>query len=122
MAVFRQSVPATDYNALYDTWWSKAHLCDTADVCWPGIVPYYALSSGTSQASTKYIPVTEDMLKMMKRGSRRMFFDLTRFGVSPGQFAKQVLMVGSGTVSNMEELHQTGDLSGIIGLNRPPWM
>jgi len=119
---FRRLVPATDYNGLYDRWWSQAHLCDSPDVCWPGIVPYYALSSGTSQAATKYIPVTEDMLRAMKRGSRRLFFDLPKFGLQSGQFSKQMLMVGSCTQPRQEGRHWTGDLSGIIGLNRPLWM
>ena len=57
---FKKAVPATDYNGIYERWWSKSHLEDAPDVCWPGVTPYYALSSGTSQASSKYIPVTED--------------------------------------------------------------
>lgn len=119
---YRRLVPATDYNNLYDRWWSKAHLCDSPDVCWPGTVPYFALSSGTSQAATKYIPITEDMLRAMKRGSRRLFFDITKFGLPSGQFTKQMLMVGSCTRPRREGRHYTGDLSGIIGLNRPLWL
>ena len=122
LAAFRRQVPATDYQGIYDRWWSKAHLEDQPDVCWPGIIPYYALSSGTSQSATKYIPVTEDMLRDMKRGSRRLFFDITRFGLSSPQFTKQMLMVGSCTMPKREGQHWTGDLSGIIGLNRPFWM
>ena len=30
-----------------------------ADVCWPGKVKYFALSSGTSETSSKYIPITK---------------------------------------------------------------
>lgn len=119
---FRRLVPATDYNSLYARWWSKAHLCDSPNVCWPGTVPYYALSSGTSQAATKHIPVTEDMLKAMKRGSRQLFFDITKFGLPSGQFTKQMLMVGSCTQPRQEGRHLTGDLSGIIGQNRPLWL
>jgi hypothetical protein len=122
LVAFRRQVPATDYQGIYDRWWSKAHLEDQPDVCWPGIIPYYALSSGTSQSATKYIPVTEDMLRDMKRGSRRLFFDITRFGLSSPQFTKQMLMVGSCTMPKREGQHWTGDLSGIIGLNRPFWM
>jgi hypothetical protein len=122
MQTFLRQVPATDYQGIYDQWWSRAHLGDEPDVCWPGVIPYYALSSGTSQSSTKYIPVTEDMLRDMKRGSRRLFFDITRFGLKSQQFTKQMLMVGSCTMPKREGLHWTGDLSGIIGLNRPFWL
>jgi GH3 auxin-responsive promoter len=119
---FRNAVPAADYNSLYNNWWSKAHLCDTPDVCWPGVVPYYALSSGTSQAATKYIPVTEHQLHFTRRGARRMFYDLPHFGLSANQYTKQMLMVGSCTEPRLEGLHMTGDLSGIVGRNRPLWM
>jgi hypothetical protein len=119
---FKQAVPATNYQDLYDRWWSKAHLHDEPDVCWPGVVPYYALSSGTSQASTKYIPLTEDMLRGMKRGSRRLFYDMDNFGLPAEQYTKQMLMVGSCTQQKRVGYHWEGDLSGIMGLNRPAIM
>ncbi|MCC6413185.1 MAG: GH3 auxin-responsive promoter family protein [Saprospiraceae bacterium] len=119
---FREQVPATDYHGIYDRWWQQAHLCDSPDVCWPGIIPYFALSSGTSQAASKYIPVTEDMLRYMRRGSRRMLFDMAHYGLTPRHFTKHMLMVGSCTSPKREGLHYSGDLSGIIGLNRPGWM
>ena len=122
IGAFRHQVPATDYQGIYDRWWSKAHLADEPDVCWPGVIPYYALSSGTSQSATKYIPVTEDMLRGMKRGSRRLFFDITKFGIKSKQFTTQMLMIGSCTMPKREGLHWYGDLSGIIGLNRPLWI
>lgn len=119
VAEFKRLVPATDYNGLYEKWWSKAHLEDAPDVCWPGVVPYYALSSGTSQAASKYIPVTEDLLRGMKKGSRRLFFDLTNFGIPASQYTKQMLMIGSCTQLQRQGNHWWGDLSGIMGLNRP---
>lgn len=122
LAAFQQAVPAGDYQMLYDRWWVQAHLCDAPDVCWPGTIPYFALTSGTSQAATKYVPVTETMLQGMKRGSRRLFCDLAHFGLPPRIFAKQTLMVGSCTAPRREGRHFSGDLSGIIGQNRPLWM
>ncbi len=37
------------------------------DVTWPGKIKYYALSSGTSEAASKYIPVTKDLLRSNTR-------------------------------------------------------
>jgi hypothetical protein len=119
---FAMQVPAVDYNVMYDRWWQNAHLCDTPNVTWPGLTPYYALSSGTSQAATKYIPVTEDMLSAMKLGARKMFYDLTRFDLPASQYTRQMLMVGSCTQPKKEGRHFSGDLSGIIGRHRPVWM
>jgi hypothetical protein len=121
-SAFLRQVPATDYNALYERWWSKAHLEDLPDISWPGKVPYFALSSGTSQAATKHIPVTLDMLRSMKQGSRMLFYDMRHFGLPKAQFTKQMLMVGSCTKPRPEGQHFSGDLSGIIGLNRPLWL
>ena len=122
LRAFQRQVPATDYHGLYDRWWSQAHLSDTPDVCWPGTVPYFALSSGTSQASTKYVPVTDDMLHVMKRGARQLFGDMSRLALPARHLTRKMLMVGSCTQLRQERQHWTGDLSGIIGLNRPRWM
>ncbi len=119
---FRAAVPAFDYNRLYAEWWSQAHLCDSPNICWPGKIPYYALSSGTSQAASKYIPVTDDMLRAMKRASRRMFCDMATFEVPSDLFSRHMLMVGSSTAIRQEGRHFVGDLSGILGHNRPLWL
>lgn len=121
ITAFQQIVPLTEYDDFYRQWWQFAH-ADERDVTWPGIVPYYALSSGTSGAASKYIPVTHEMLKSMKRASRRMFFDLSKYGLPENQLQKQMLMVGSCTAPTQRGKHFEGDLSGIVGLNRPLWM
>lgn len=118
---FAQSVPLHDYNRMYDEWWSRARQ-DEADVCWPGLVPWFALSSGTSNAASKYIPVTPDIIRSMKKVSRRLFCDMAHFDLPADLFTKQMLMVGSCTNLTPEGNHWVGDMSGIIGLNRPFWL
>ena len=49
---FQQNVPTFDYNKIYDAWWYKAKE-GSPDVCWPGVIKYFALSSGTSDATSK---------------------------------------------------------------------
>src|SRR3954465_2746740 len=44
---FRQLVPTCNYSQIYKNWWHKT-LEGSPDVCWPGKIKYYALSSGTS--------------------------------------------------------------------------
>ena len=101
---YQQAVPLTDYDAMYEKWW-RFSLEDEADICWPGVIPYYALSSGTSAASSKYIPVTTDMISDMKRATRRMFMDLGKYKLSARQFSRQMLMVGSCTNPHKEGQH-----------------
>src|SRR5215217_7819574 len=50
---FQELVPVYDYNKIYNDWWYKT-LENKSDVCWPGRIKYYALSSGTSESSSKY--------------------------------------------------------------------
>src|SRR4051794_32979490 len=41
---FQELVPVYDYNTIYRQWWHKT-LEEKADVCWPGRIKCYALSS-----------------------------------------------------------------------------
>jgi hypothetical protein len=118
---FQERVPLHDYDRMYDQWWSRARQ-DEADVCWPGQIPWFALSSGTSNAASKYIPVTPDIIRTMKKVSRRLFCDMAHFDLPADLFTKQMLMVGSCTSLTPEGGHWVGDMSGIIGLNRPFWL
>lgn len=118
---FRDSVPLHSYDKIYDEWWSRSRL-DEPDVCWPGLVPWFALSSGTSNAASKYIPVTPAIIRSMKKMTRRLFCDMAHFNLPASLFTKQMLMVGGCTQLNVERNHWVGDMSGIIGLNRPYWM
>lgn len=118
---FQERVPIHDYNSMYDQWWSRSRQ-DEPDVCWPGLIPWFALSSGTSNAASKYIPVTTDIIRSMKKVSRRLFCDMVHFNLPADLFTKQMLMVGSCTNLTVEGNHWVGDMSGIIGLNRPFWL
>src|SRR5262245_31263510 len=44
-----KEIPLHDYNKIYKDWWQLA-LKGAKNVCWPGRVKYFALSSGTSEA------------------------------------------------------------------------
>ena len=59
---FQENVPVYDYSKIYKEWWYKT-LEGKPDICWPGKIKYYALSSGTSESASKYIPVTNDLLR-----------------------------------------------------------
>ena len=58
--VFQQLVPSYDYPKIYEEWWHKAKE-GIPDVAWPGVIKYFALSSGTSDATSKYIPITKEL-------------------------------------------------------------
>lgn len=79
---FRTNVPVHDYNSMYREWWFR-ELNGEANVTWPGVVKYFALSSGTSEASSKFIPVTNNMLRSIKRASIRQLICATRYDFPP---------------------------------------
>lgn len=118
---FRNTVPVHTYNEMYDQWWHKCQE-GIADVSWPGKVKYFALSSGTSESASKHIPVTQDMIKSIKRVGFKQLCSLTNFDIPSATFQKGVLMLG-GTTSLFEKgEYYEGDMSGISAKNMPRWM
>src|SRR4051812_5875326 len=58
---YKQKVPLMDYSKMH-SWWQEAYR-GQENVTWPGKVDYFALSSGTSEGASKYIPVSQEMIK-----------------------------------------------------------
>ena len=117
---FQKRVPAHDYNQMFKDWWYRS-LNGEPYVCWPGRVKYFALSSGTSEASSKYIPVTGSMLRAIKRTSIKQIFSLARYDFPKEFFEKGILMLGGSTHLQFNGTYYEGDLSGITAKNIPFW-
>jgi hypothetical protein len=118
---FRATVPVHDYNSIYARWWNK-WLHDREDVTWPGKVRYFALSSGTSESSSKHIPVTSDMVKAIQRTSIRQIISLGGYtGLPVDIFTKGILMLGGSTHLHQHGSYFEGDLSGITASKIPFW-
>jgi len=118
---FRKNVPIFDYDKIYNEWWHRLLDCH-GDVCWPGRIRNFALSSGTSGASSKYIPVSKDMQRSMRKVGLRMFMSLPNFDIPAPMFNKAMLMIG-GSASLTEKFdYKYGDLSGINGASPPFWI
>ncbi len=121
ITAFKENVPVHDYNMIYSKWW---HLSQKGrkDVCWPGRIKYFALSSGTSDAATKYIPVSKDMLKSIKKASMKLIFAMLNYTIPNEIFQKGILMLGSSTALKFNGVVFEGDMSGISASNVPFWM
>jgi len=117
---FQQSVPTHDYNKIFKEWWYRT-LSGETFVCWPGKVKYFALSSGTSEASSKNIPVTDDMLRSIKKTSIRQIVSLARYDFPNEFFQKGILMLGGSTHLQYNGTYYEGDLSGITAGTLPFW-
>jgi hypothetical protein len=119
---FQQRVPVHDYNKIYEEWWKKT-LEGVPDVTWPGKIKYYALSSGTSESASKYIPVTKEMLRSNRINYIRQLISVFNYEHLPrNAVTKGFLMLGGATdLQKGKAGWYAGDLSGILAKNRPFW-
>lgn len=117
---FQSTVQIHDYSSLYKQWWFRA-VRGEPYVCWPNHIKYFALSSGTSEAASKYIPVTKEMLRYFKRGSVRQMMAMAHYDLPKEHFQKGMLMLGGSTMLDFNGTHYAGDLSGITAANIPAW-
>jgi hypothetical protein len=117
---FKETIPIHDYNKIYKDWWHLA-LKGAKNICWPGRVKYFALSSGTSEASSKHIPVTKEMTKAIQRTSVRQIISLSKYDLPPEVFEAGILMIGGSTHLNKKGSYFEGDLSGIQAARLPFW-
>jgi hypothetical protein len=118
---FQQLVPVFDYNKLYKAYWHKT-LEGVPDVCWPGRIKYFALSSGTSESSSKYIPISNDLIKSNMLTSKRQLYTLAGYhDINYNSLPRGWLLLGGSTSLQKEATFYAGDLSGIQQKNIPFW-
>ncbi len=121
VTAFRERVPIHTYSDMYAQWWSRCQAGEE-NVSWPGKVKYFALSSGTSESASKHIPVTQDMIKSIKKVGFKQLYSMANYKIKPVTFGKGVLMLG-GTTSLFEKgEYYEGDMSGISAKNMPRWI
>lgn len=118
---FQQLVPIYNYDSIYKEWWHKT-LEGKPDICWPGKIKYYALSSGTSEASSKYIPITNDLLAGNRIVMVKQLLSLRNYQDIPVRsIGKGWLMIGGSTALQKNAGYYAGDLSGISARKVPFW-
>lgn len=112
IAAFQHTVKTHDYSSMFKNWWYRAKEGEQ-NVCWPQKIKYFALSSGTSEASSKYIPVTTDMIKAIQKVGFRQMISQVHCGLPKEHFERGVLMIGGSTDLKFNGVYYEGDLSGI---------
>ncbi|WP_201445485.1 GH3 auxin-responsive promoter family protein [Belnapia sp. F-4-1] len=119
VAEYQARVPLRRYEEFWRDWWQAAYPV-LVDVTWPGRVPYFALSSGTTSGTTKYIPVTAPMM----RGNRRAALDVLAWHLHhhprSAIFGGPSFMLGGSTaLERVAADVRQGDLSGIAAAEVP---
>lgn len=111
---FRRRVDLGDYNT-HRTYIERAR-SGGVDVLWPGRVRWFAKSSGTTEARSKYIPVTEDGLRCNHlRGMKDVAIVASRIYPTSKLFDGYTLTLGGSCVSEEDVgMACVGDLSAIL--------
>lgn len=118
---FQQLVPTYDYNKIYSEWWHKT-LEGKRDICWPGKIKYFALSSGTSESASKYLPITNDLMRGNRIVMIKQLLSLRTYHDIPVKsIGKGWLMLGGSTDLQKGPGYYAGDLSGITAKKVPFW-
>ena len=116
---FQQLVPSYNYDSLYKEWWYKSK-DGVPDVCWPGVIKYFALSSGTSESTSKFIPITKDLIRGNTITSFKQLLSLAKYEDVPKRaVGKGWMILGGSTQLQKGPTYFAGDLSGIQQKNIP---
>jgi len=118
---FQRAVPLRRYDDFWKDYWGASYPV-LENVSWPGLVPYFAASSGTSSGVTKHIPVTAAMVASNKRAALDMLvhhFAVRRDSRMLG--GKALVLGGSAGLRPVSPGVAEGDLSGIAAVRVPLW-
>jgi hypothetical protein len=120
VADFQAQVPLRRYEDFWQDWWQPT-FPRLDNVTWPGRIPYFAASSGTTSGVTKYIPVSRAMLAANRQAALDILVHHLRARPDSRVLAGRNFMLGGSTdlVRHSGGVH-SGDLSGIAA-NEVPW-
>jgi hypothetical protein len=122
VAAFQQRVPLRRYDDFWRDYWRDRFPVLT-DLCWPGTIPYFALTSGTTTGKTKYIPVSRAMNASNRRAVLDIFTHHLRTHLKSRVLAGKNFMLGGSTALTQEAPGiYSGDLSGIAAREVPWWV
>lgn len=112
-ADYQARVPVREYEYFWNTYWKDAYP-RLDDVTWPGKIPYYALSSGTTSGATKYIPVSREMVASNKKTAFTTIALFRHANPDAKLFTGKFFFLGGSTdLRKQPDGSLAGDLSGI---------
>lgn len=120
VADFQARVPLRRYEEMWAAYWQTA-FPRLVDCSWPGTMPLFALSSGTSSGTTKYIPCSYEMT----RANAWAAIDILVHHIANRPHSdvlggKSFMLGGSTDLTRLAPGIHAGDLSGIAA-SRIPW-
>jgi hypothetical protein len=112
-ADFQRLVPLRTYEDFWRDYWQPA-FPRLAGVTWPSALPYYALSSGTTSGTTKYVPVSREMLRSNQKAGATVISAFLNSTPLARLLSGQMFFLGGSTdLVKQADGSLAGDLSGI---------
>jgi hypothetical protein len=120
VADYQKAVPLRTYEALWNDYLRSSYPVFD-NLTWPGRIPFLALTSGTTQGATKYIPISPEMVVSNRKAAQTMVAYHMAARPDSRLFLGRLFFLGG--TANLEQpapgVHQ-GDLSGIAALELSP--
>ena len=121
IADFQDAVPIRTYESLWADY-LRDHYPVFEDLTWPGRIPFLALTSGTTQGATKYIPVSTEMAASNRKAARTMLAFHCRSHPDSRLFQGRLFFLGgSADLREPAPGVSEGDLSGIAAVELAPF-
>lgn len=119
---YRKTVPLQTYEGLRP-YLDKIIVEKQKNVLWNKPISWFAMSSGTTEDRSKYIPVTRDSLRSghYRCGEQMLAIYAREFKEINFIFGKTLILGGSQQVNNIGDGIFTGDISAILIKNVYAW-
>lgn len=119
---YQRRVPLRTYEQFWNDFW-KDPFPRLENCTWPGTIPFFPVSSGTSSGTTKYIPCSREMLASnTKAGMDLLVYHVNNRPHSRILGGKSFLLGGSTDLTSPSPGIFFGDLSGITNQQVPWWI
>ncbi|NLR92423.1 MULTISPECIES: GH3 auxin-responsive promoter family protein [Flammeovirga] len=121
ISTFNNYVPVSTYEDLSDD--IERMMKGEQNILWPTKINQFSKSSGTTNARSKFIPVSKEALEdcHYKAGKDLMTLYINNYPNTKMMFGKSLGIGGSYQKSNYNENTISGDVSAIIMKNLPFW-
>ena len=118
---FKNSVEVKTYEEFYP--YIKKLREEGENILWPGKIKWFAKSSGTTNAKSKYIPITEEALEECHfKAGKDMLSIYCNNNLETTFFDGMGLILGGSQSQNPLKKYTDGDLSAILIDNLPFWV
>jgi hypothetical protein len=126
VADYQAQVPLRYHEDLWRDYW-QPHFPRIDNVTWPGLYPFFAMSSGTTTGMNKYIPMTRALMHSNSNAIGDLFVHHYNNVARDRIFFGKILLLGGSTdITEEAPGIGSGDMSGIESREAPfyarPWL